>query len=80
MRLGHTKTTPSRGDSGGVGQHAQATADLGEVTTRDARSGLVTDTELESGRAPIHNLDRLPSLDSGNRCLDIFRNDIATVE
>ena len=79
-RLERTEAAPGRGDSSSVGQHAQTTADLGEITTRDTRSGLMADTELESGRTPIHNLNRLPSLDGSDRRLDILRNDIAAVE
>lgn len=76
----HTETTPGGGNGGSVGQHAQTTADLGEVTTGDARGGLIADTELESGRAPVYDLDRLPSLDGGNRRLDVLGNDITTVK
>ena len=78
--LQRTETAPGSGDSSGVGQHAQATTDLGEVTTRDASGGLIADTELESSRAPIHDLDRFPGLDGGNRRLDILWNDVTTVE
>jgi len=80
MGLERTETAPGGRDSSGIGQHAQATADLGEVTTGDTGGGLVADTELESSRAPIYDLDRLPGLDGGNRCLDILGNDIAAVK
>jgi len=78
--FGRTEAAPGSGDSGCVGQHAQTTADLGKVTTRDASGGLIADTELESGRAPIYDLDRFPGLDGGNRRLDILWNDITTVK
>ena len=80
LKLERTETAPGSGDGSGVGQHAQATTDLGEIATRDTCGGLVADTKLESGRAPIHDLDRLPSLDGSNRRLNIFRNDVTTVE
>ena len=78
--VSHTETAPGSGDSSGIGQHAQTTADLGKVTTRDTSGGFVTDTELESSRAPIYDLNRLPGFDRGNRGLDILRNDITTVK
>lgn len=80
VKLELTETAPGRGNSGGVGQHAQATADLGEVTTGDIRGGFAADTELERGRAPIYDLDRLPSLDAGNCCLYILGNYITAVK
>lgn len=80
MRLGLTKTTPGSGDSGGVGQHAQATIDLGEVTTRDIRGGFVADSELESGRAPIYDVNRLPGFDGSDRRLYILGNHVTTVK
>lgn len=75
-----TETTPGSGDSSSVGQHAQATADFGEVTAGDVRGGFVTDSELESGRAPIYNLNCLPGLDGSNRRLYILGDHITTVK
>ena len=80
QRIRHTETAPGSRDGSGVGQHAQTTANLGKVTTRDTSGGLVTDTELESSRAPIYDLNRLPGFDSGNSRLDILWYDITTVK
>ena len=74
------QSAPSGRDGSGIGQHAQATTDLGEVTTGDVRGGLAADTEFESSRAPIYDLDRLPSFDGGNRRLYVLWNHIATVK
>ena len=45
------------GDSGGVGDHADSTHDLGQITTRDDGRRLVVDTALETGRGPVDELD-----------------------
>ena len=39
---------------GGVGQHAERSRDLGEVSTGDKSGRLVTDSELETGRTPVN--------------------------
>lgn len=41
-------------DGGGVGNHADGTLDLGQVTTGHNGGWLVVDTALEAGGAPIH--------------------------
>ena len=74
------ETAPGARDGSRVGQHTQATADLGKVTAGDARRGFVADTEFEGSRAPIHDLDCLPSFDGSNRCLHILGDHIATVK
>lgn len=74
------EATPCGRDGGRVREHAQATCNLREVTTRDMRRGLVADSELEAGRAPVNELDgplRLDETDSGVRVLG---DDITTVE
>ena len=78
--LGRTETVPGSGDSSSIGQHAQASADFGQVTARDIGGSLITDTKLESGWAPIYDLNRLFGLDGGNSHLDILGNDITAVE
>jgi len=66
-------------DSGGVGDHAHSTHDLGQITTRDDGWWLVVDTALETGRRPIDELDGSLGLDGGNGSVDILRDDITTV-
>ena len=74
------KTAPCRRDGSGVGQHAHATGDLGEITTRNVSGRLIADTELEASRAPVDELDGALRLDDSNGSVDILRHDITTVE
>jgi len=74
------KTGPSFGDGGGVGQHADGTLNLGEVTSWDNSWWLVVDTDLETGWAPVDELDGSLGLDGGDRGVDVLWNDITTVQ
>ena len=38
---------PDLGDGGGVGQHADGTLDLGQISAGDDGGGLVVDTDLK---------------------------------
>ena len=80
MGLGRTETAPGSGDSSCVREHTQAAVDLGQVTARDTGGSLTADTKLESGRAPIHDPNRLPGLDGSDGCLDILGNDVTTIK
>jgi len=74
------ETTPGGRDGSGVGQHAQAAADLGEVTTRDIYGGLVADTEFETSRAPVDKLDSTLGLNDADGSVDVLGNNITTVK
>jgi hypothetical protein len=74
------KTSPGLGDGGGVGKHAHGTLNLGEVTTRDDGRGLVVDTDLETGRAPVDELNGALGLDGGNSSVGVLGNNITTVQ
>merc|ERR1719326_317090 len=60
------------GDGRGVGNHAHGALHLGEVTTRNNGGRLVVNTALESGRAPVNELDGALGLDGGNSGVDIL--------
>ena len=74
------KTTPRGRNGSRVGQHAQTASDLGEVTSGNVRRGLVANTELETSRAPVDELDRALGLDQADSGVCVLRNDIAAVE
>ena len=74
------ETGPGGRDGGSVGQHAKTARNLGKVTTRDVGGGLIADTELEAGRAPVDELDGTLGLDDSDRCVHILRDNITTVE
>merc|ERR1719273_1367990 len=66
-------------DGSGVGDHADGAHDLGEVTTWDNSGWLVVDTALESGWAPVDELDGSLGLDGGDSGVDILGDDITSV-
>jgi len=63
-------------DSSGVGNHADCAHDTSEVATWDNGRRLVVDSALETGRAPVHELDGTLGLDGSNSGVDILRNNI----
>jgi len=67
------------GDGSRVGNHADGSHNLGQVTTWNDSWWLVVDTALETGWAPIDELDGSLGLDGGNSGVDILRDDITSV-
>merc|ERR1719187_2300093 len=74
------QTSPSFNDSSGVRQHADCTRNLGQVTIWYNSWWLVIDTNLEASGTPVNKLDRALGLDGGNGSVDVFRNNISTVQ
>mmetsp|Transcript_35141 Transcript_35141/g.25614 ORF Transcript_35141/g.25614 Transcript_35141/m.25614 type:complete len:447 (+) Transcript_35141:68-1408(+) len=66
-------------DGSGVGDHADGSHDLGEITTWHNGRRLVVDTALETSRAPVNELDGSLGLDGGNGGVDILGDDITSV-
>jgi hypothetical protein len=67
------------GDSGRVGDHAHGAHNLGKITTGDDGRGLVVDSTLETGGAPVNELDGPLGLDGGDSGVDILGDDITSV-
>lgn len=67
------------GDGGGVGDHADGSHDLGEVTTWHHGGWLVVDTALEASGAPVDELDGSLGLDGGDGGVDILGDDVTSV-
>ena len=67
-------------NSSRVRDHTDSSHDLGEVTTRDNGRGLVIDTNFESSRAPVNELDGSFGFDGGNGGIDIFGDNISSIE
>merc|ERR1712195_159340 len=65
--------------SGGVGDHAASTLDLGKITTRDHGRWLVVDSALEASGAPVDELDGTLGLDGGNGCVHVLGDNVSTV-
>merc|ERR1711931_74764 len=74
------KSSPGLGDGGGVAQHARGSLDLGQVTAWHDGWWLVVDTDLETGWAPVDELDGSLGLDGGNSGVDVLGDNITTVQ
>ena len=74
------ETAPGGRDGSGVGQHAHAARNLGQVTTRDIGGGLVTDTELETSGTPVDKLNGALGLDDTDGSVNVLGDDITTVK
>merc|ERR1719402_313766 len=74
------KTSPGLSDGGGVAQHAHGTLYLGQVATWHNSWWLVVDTDLETSWAPVNKLDGPLGLDGGDGSIDIFGNNITSVQ
>merc|ERR1740138_76433 len=66
-------------DGSRVGDHADGSHDLGEITTWDNGWWLIVDTALETGWAPVNELNGSLGLDGGDGSVDILWDDITSV-
>ena len=66
-------------DGCGVGDHADGSHDLGEVTTWNNSWWLIVDSAFESGWAPVDELNGSLGLDGGDGGVDILWDDISSV-
>jgi len=66
-------------DGSGVGDHADSSHDLGQIASGDNGGRLIVDTSLESGGAPVDELNGSLGLDGGNGGVDVFGDDITSV-
>ena len=67
------------GDGRGVRDHAHGAHNLGQVASGDDGGGLVVDSDLETGGAPVHELDGTLGLDGGNRRVHVLGDHITAV-
>merc|ERR1719273_2341919 len=74
------QTSPSLSNGSGVGQHADSTLNLGQITTRHNSRRLVVDTNLETSGTPVDKLDGALGLDGGNGSIDILGDNITSVQ
>merc|ERR1712213_217279 len=74
------KPGPGLGDGGGVGEHAHGALHLGQVAAGHHGGRLVVDANLETGGAPVDELDAPLGLDGGNGGVDILGDDVTPVE
>ena len=72
-------TGQSLGNGGGIGNHAHGTLDIGNIASRHEGRGLVVDSALESGGAPVNELDGALRLDGGNGGVDVLGDNVSAV-
>jgi hypothetical protein len=60
--------------------YVHSTVDLGQVAVGNHLGGLEADTELESSRAPVDELDGPLGLERGNGSVGILGHDISAVQ
>jgi len=66
-------------DGSRVGDHADSSHDLGEITTWNNSWWLIVDTALETSWAPVNELNGSLGLDGGNGGVDILWDDVTSV-
>ena len=64
------------GDGGGVGDHAHGTLHAGKITSRHHGGGLVVDTALEAGGAPVDELHSALGLDGGHSGVHVLGDNV----
>ena len=74
------ESRPGLADGGGVGQHADGAVDGGEVAVGDHLRRLVADTNLETSRAPVDELNGTLGLDLGDGSVGVLGDNVATVQ
>ena len=66
-------------NGGRVGDHADGSHNLGEITSWDNGWWLIVDSAFETGWAPVDELDGSLGLDGGDSGVDILGDDITSV-
>ena len=74
------KSSPGLGDGGGVAQHADSSLDLGQISAWNDGWWLVIDTDLETGWAPVNELDGSLGLDGGDSGVDVLWDNVTSVQ
>jgi len=73
------QTREDLSNGGGVGDHAHCTLDLGQISSWHNGWWLVVDTALETGWAPVDELDGALGFNGGNSSVDVLGDDITSV-
>lgn len=71
---------PGLANGCGVGQHADGAVDASEVAVGDVLGRLVADTNLETSRAPVDELDGALGLEVGDSSVGVLGDDVSAVE
>ena len=74
------KTRPGLSDGGCVAEHGNTAVDRGELTSRNADGLGVVDTELETGGAPLNQVEGRLGLERTSSSSAVAGDDVATVQ
>merc|ERR1719414_2344710 len=74
------KPGPGLGNGGGVGEHADSSLDLGQVSSGHHSGRLIVNANLKASGAPVHKLDASLGLDGGDGSVDVLGDHVAPVE
>jgi len=74
------QSSPGLSNGGGVAQHANSSLHLGQISAWHDGGWLVIDTDLETGWAPVDELDGSLGLDGGDGGVDVLGDDISSVQ
>jgi len=74
------QSSPGLGDSGGVAQHANSSLNFCQISAWNDGWWLVVDTDLETGWAPVDELDGSLGFDGRDGGVDILWHNITSVE
>jgi len=66
-------------NGGRVGDHTNGSHNLSKITSGNNGGGLIVDTNLESGGAPINELDGSLGLNGGNGGVNVLGDNITSV-
>merc|ERR1719481_2103234 len=71
---------PCFGNSCGVAQHADSPLHLGKISSGDDSGWLIVDSNFESRRAPVHELNTTFRFNGGDGSVDVLGDNISPVE
>lgn len=74
------QTAPCICDSGGVGEHTDGTVDVSHSSVGDLLGLLVVDSQLETSRAPLNQVEGGLGLDGSHGLSTLLGNNITTVQ
>jgi len=66
-------------NGGRVGDHTDGSHNLSKITSGNNGGGLIVDTNLETGGAPINELDGSLGLDGGNGSVNVLGDNVTSV-
>jgi hypothetical protein len=67
------------GDGSRVTDHADGSHDFGQISTGDDGRGLIVNSDFESGRAPVDELNGSFGFNCGDGSVNVLRDNVSSV-